>query len=101
MQMEMEDRLLRDLTGRADQIHPGRMQGAIDRVPDYEYRGGQLLCGALVGVPQIRDMNPGNDERVTWGGGFEREERDPRTPFADDLSRRVCATGDRTKWALL
>jgi hypothetical protein len=101
MQMQMANRLLCNLTRRTDQIHPSRSQGALNCVSNHERRGRQLPCGVLVGIPQIRDVNPRDDQRVAWGGRVEWEEGDPRWPFTDHLRRWVGTQGNSAKRAVV
>jgi hypothetical protein len=100
MQMQMANRLLCNLARRTHQIHPSRFQGALNCVSNQERGGRQLSRGVLVGIPQIRDVNPRDDQRVAWGGRVERKEGDPRRPFTDHLRRSVTASGDSAKRAV-
>ena len=79
MEMQVANRLLGSVTGRSDEVHSGRFQGSLNCLSDHEARGGQVPRGALVGVPEICNVNPGNDQRVAWSCRVEREEGNPRS----------------------
>lgn len=99
--MDVVDGLLGSLARRRDQVHPLGGERRLDSPSNAQYGIHEFACHDSIETPQVRRVNPRNDQCMPGRGRLKRKERYPCLPVADDLNCVVVASGDGAELAVL
>lgn len=84
----MEYRLFGNGAGGGDEVHPVGGEDGVECSADVKACRCKVCRRSLVGVPEVGDVGPRNDQGVAPRRGLQGEERHPIVALANDL--RLC-----------